>query len=452
MSNEVVKLHIGLDDTDGPQGNCTTYLATLLIEFLIENFSEIEFIDYPNLIRLNPNIPHKTRGNAAISISIRIKKEESDLVFIKFREIFRKIEIQDNKTNPALVIFKGEIPQDIKKFGEKTLSSVIEIKEAIKLVRKYKKQIQYFTLNGEIGIIGALAAIGNLLEHDHTFELITYREEENWGKKRSIDEASVFKVSKNKKIDTFNNVDPENKRVLITPHGPDPVLYGIRGEERTDVYYAYKKIRTKEPISKWMIFRSNQGTDAHLRSKDINELKPCEPAIITGTIDKKPQIEVGGHVFSILDNKSGRIFIAAYEPSKEFRKIVLDLREGDEVTVSGSTRTKDPVYPLTLNLEKITVNKLKTQYRESNPKCTECNVSLKSMGTDKGYRCPKCRKRYREEVKERSKIKRKIQTGIFLPPLGSQRHLTKPLSRYGKEKRDYDFPILEVPWNSFQKI
>ena len=47
-------LHIGFDDTDSLKGGCTTYLALRIIELLAPL---VNFIDYPRLIRNNPNIP-----------------------------------------------------------------------------------------------------------------------------------------------------------------------------------------------------------------------------------------------------------------------------------------------------------------------------------------------------------------------------------------------------------
>src|SRR6056297_1321706 len=63
----VVRMIIGIDDTDSREGMCTTYLASLLIDELSGMGT---LIANPLLIRLNPTIPHKTRGNAAISFSI----------------------------------------------------------------------------------------------------------------------------------------------------------------------------------------------------------------------------------------------------------------------------------------------------------------------------------------------------------------------------------------------
>ncbi|MEM3174403.1 MAG: tRNA(Ile2) 2-agmatinylcytidine synthetase, partial [Candidatus Bathyarchaeia archaeon] len=63
-----MKLHIGFDDTDSPRGGCTTFVAALMIERFCS--MGVQFADYPNLIRLNPNVPWKTRGNGALCLRI----------------------------------------------------------------------------------------------------------------------------------------------------------------------------------------------------------------------------------------------------------------------------------------------------------------------------------------------------------------------------------------------
>ncbi len=61
------------------------------------------------------------------------------------------------------------------------------------------------------GIIGALAAIGETLEGDYTYELIAYRTPENLGTKRRVDEDSIFEMDRLTQPCTFNNVDSENR-------------------------------------------------------------------------------------------------------------------------------------------------------------------------------------------------------------------------------------------------
>jgi len=61
--------------------------------------------------------------------------------------------------------------------------------------------------------------------------LIAYRKLENLGTKRMVDEASIFEMDKLTQPYTFNNIDMEKGRVIhYGPRGPDPILFGIRGE------------------------------------------------------------------------------------------------------------------------------------------------------------------------------------------------------------------------------
>jgi len=64
---------IGVDDTDSERGLCTTYLAAVMMERL-ERIGEIK--DLPRLVRLNPCVQFKTRGNAAISFSLETDQPE----------------------------------------------------------------------------------------------------------------------------------------------------------------------------------------------------------------------------------------------------------------------------------------------------------------------------------------------------------------------------------------
>ena len=70
-------IHLGLDDTDSDEGMCTTYLITLILERIMKE--DIELLDYPNLIRLNPNIPWKTIWNA--SLCLRFISDKPKILF-----------------------------------------------------------------------------------------------------------------------------------------------------------------------------------------------------------------------------------------------------------------------------------------------------------------------------------------------------------------------------------
>jgi len=69
---------VGIDDTDSSRGYCTTYLAYRIAADLRP---DLAVLPYPSLVRLNPNIPFKTRGNAAVCL--HLEAEDPDLAFEK---------------------------------------------------------------------------------------------------------------------------------------------------------------------------------------------------------------------------------------------------------------------------------------------------------------------------------------------------------------------------------
>jgi len=230
-------MHIGLDDTDSTKGGCTTYLAALLMEKLAK--VQVQFIDYPSLIRLNPNVPWKTRGNGALCLRFKhdaeLEEEIKDAAITLWEE---NSAIKEKGTDPGIVFLKRqEIPEELEVFAKKTETSIVTLKEAMALIKKFEAEALGF--NSCRGIIGALAAIGETLNCDHTYELIAYRTPQNWGSKRKVDEPSIFEMDKQTQPHTFNNVDSEKHRVIITPRGPDPILFGIRGESPEIVKKAY---------------------------------------------------------------------------------------------------------------------------------------------------------------------------------------------------------------------
>ena len=131
MSKQI--LHIGIDDTDSPKGMCTTFLAYKIINRLKKE--RVDFLDFPNLVRFNPNIPWKTRGNGAVGIKIstsnpeKIKDQVQTLFgdpFVKKRSGIFEFILGDNKETKLL---------DIRVFDESTKRKV------------YNKQVEFAELN-----------------------------------------------------------------------------------------------------------------------------------------------------------------------------------------------------------------------------------------------------------------------------------------------------------------
>src|SRR5271169_4619600 len=90
---------IGIDDTDSNEGMCTTYLGAILLEEL-QMYGTIETL--PFLVRLNPSIPYKTRGNAAIALKLKTNCPEKVTAYILSR-IEELAHMDCEKTNPGVV-------------------------------------------------------------------------------------------------------------------------------------------------------------------------------------------------------------------------------------------------------------------------------------------------------------------------------------------------------------
>ncbi|MGC8961120.1 MAG: TiaS agmantine-binding domain-containing protein, partial [Candidatus Bathyarchaeia archaeon] len=287
--------HIGFDDTDSPRMGCTTYVAALIVERL--EALGCRFFDYPNLVRLNPNIPWKTRGNGAVALRIKLDRhiDEESVKEEVIKIVEENSDLDYPGTDPAICFLKGSVPRGLKAFSKKAVQDIVQLHEAERMKEKYN--VELYPIRGLRGIIGALAAIGETLDEDHTYELIAYRTRGNWGKPRRVDEHSIVNMDKATHPYTFNNYDYEDGRVLITPHGSDPILFGVRGESPEILLKAFEAIKVYEPIERWVIFRSNQGTDAHLRRIDrLREAKPHIPILVRGVVSNKPVKIKGGHV------------------------------------------------------------------------------------------------------------------------------------------------------------
>ena len=178
-------MHIGLDDTDSTKGGCTTYLAAVLIEKLSK--LNVNFTDYPGLIRLNPNVPWKTRGNGALCIRFTYEPKLEEKIKDRAINLWEEQSaIKEKGTDPGIVFLNSaKIPSEITNFSKKAETTIVTLKEAMALIKKFGAEALGF--NSCRGIIGALAAIGETLDFDHTYELIAYRTPENLGTKRRVD-------------------------------------------------------------------------------------------------------------------------------------------------------------------------------------------------------------------------------------------------------------------------
>lgn len=414
---------------------CTTYLATELIR----EFSELDLIGNPRLVRLNPNVPWKTRGNGAVSIKLgkgrgtkkKIGEIGTEPIYCFFKgentkptrrhlkRAERVIEelamFGDANTNPGLILTTHKPPQSL---YWAAVRDVVQLKEHLEsagpdLAKGWKNRR---------GLIGATSAVA-WRPRDSTHELIAYREKSKWGKSRKISVDSVIKMDK-KFTTTFNNYDYEEKHLAFAPASPCPILYGIRGDVESALPKAASTIESEKKAS-WLVFLTNQGTDDHIQKASVSALEPFTSVSVRGVVASQPVMIKGGHLIFKLTNGKSTVDCAIYEPAKSFRRVGEALAPGDRVTVLGGVREK----PFTINVEKLKIEKLaRVSEKRANPLCRKCNKRMKSVGKNQGYRCG-CGKKARENEAVIAVKKRTLAERWYEPPTGSRRHLSKPLKR-----------------------
>ena len=431
----LTELHIGIDDTDSEKGGCTTYTAAVLFQELLGRGFKPS--DFPWLVRLNPNIPWKTRGNGALAIHFFIDEEQiEDVHRIAMETVDKTTVASAHGTDPAIAFLKGQVPRALREYSTRALHDVLSVREARAVARRAGAEVH--ALMGVRGLIGSLAAIGAGLDFvEHTFEIIAYRISENLGNPRRIDHDSVKLMNSKYGNMTFNNLDSESGRVLVSPHGLDPVLLGIRGYSPNDVLDAFKELQLNEEIERVMIFRTNQGTDAHLgKPRKAVDLKPHQSGALTGRVDDVPRVLRGGHVIFRLRDDSGLIDCAVYRPTGSLAMAARDLLPGDTVSVYGGVRRWREGTP-TLNVEKLEVLHMVEKIQHANPMCSSCGGRCESMGRGQGLRCKKCGQRNEYASKIQVRQERHLQSTIYVPPPRARRHLTMPDSKPRNISNEY---------------
>ena len=452
---------IGIDDTDSNKGMCTTYLAALLADELKAYGTTAVF---PYLIRLNPTIPYKTRGNAALGMDLRLA-DESDLLIREqivshvIRRISEYAETDCDQTNPGAVFIFEEMYDKIKEplnlFFQKAVTDVIEIEEAFSLIDSFKSFtsftsfksitslekhagfVHFFMKNGR-GLIGSLAVCGAMLNPnpEATYEYLAYRLPKNWGNRggpvRFVDPKSLIEADRQTSPETWDTIDYSKKSKpfpVCVPASDDPVLYGIRGNSQKAVIEAAGFVVSEE-IERFCVFQTNQGTDSHLLfAESFEELKAFHSYVACGTVHSPAETREGGHdIFSVADGDGNILECAAFEPTGPFRHIIRKLLRGDEVTVFGSFKNQ------TLNLEKIKINSIAPAFQFDNPVCPVCEKRMESSGQNQGFRCKKCKTKADDKIQ--IPMSRGLKTGFYEVPPSARRHLSKPLIRYSEEEKN----------------
>ncbi|MFD1564245.1 DUF1743 domain-containing protein [Haloarchaeobius amylolyticus] len=423
---------VGIDDTDSRElGMCTTYVAAEIAERLRQD--DWGTVSRLLLVRLNPAVEYKTRGNAALAIHTDC---DLDRAYALARERLESLaETTDERTNPGLVVAAHDpntdtAPDDVVRFARAAIRDHLSIADAEAMIDRHGYR-SWYAGDGR-GRIGALAAIGawDALA-EWTYEYISYREPDRWGTTREVDHESVFAAADWGYPAVWDTVDRGEDETVCVPHTPGPILHGVRGDDAAAVRTVADRIES-EPVAASQLFVTNQGTDVHLQDGSLSTVDDGRAYRLEGQVASEPETRRGGHVFVDLeppaagdgaaDGAPERLTCAAFEPTKRFRDRVRALRVGDRLTACGE------VSDGTLKLEKFAVRDLVRTERVT-PTCPDCGRTMKSAGRNQGYRCRDCGTATAE--KPTRELERELEDGWYEVPPCARRHIAKPLVRGG---------------------
>ena len=415
---------IGIDDTDSrTAGMCTTYAGARLVERVEEVGGRVE---RALLVRLNPAVEHKTRGNGAVAIHCTLPPDRA----FELAEDVLSLAVEGEQTSPGAVVWAGspsDLPAAATNFSRAAIHEELAIADAVRILDQ--PGFRAIGRQKGRGRIGALAAVGAWAafetEWDWSYECLSYRPPERWGTDRVVDEASVFAAAAEAYPTVWDTVDRAAGEAVCVPHAPGPVLYGIRGDE-PDTVCAVADAIDGEPVARRQLYVTNQGTDAHLQPAALSEVADGGAYRLTATVTAPPETREGGHVFFAVGEEStageADLRCVAFEPTKRFRDRVRALRVGDRVTVCGE------IADGTLKLEKFALREpVRTEL--VTPDCPECGRSMSSAGRAAGYRCRDCGTTAPGRVER--PLDRAIEPGWYEVPPRARRHVARPLVRGG---------------------
>ncbi len=412
---------IGLDDTDSLDSGCTTWDFHLLLTNLED--AGFTVVGHPNLVRLWPFAPERTRGNAALSAEISTDSSTNSLTEV-LDEWFNNQYITNTSSenilgsesaSPVLVYTETRFPEEwywnaVRKYvnSKDRLNDVSRVSSAIYWTIKDQKN----TSNCTRGLVGASSAIAWRGDNDYTWEATAWRRAENIGKRRKVPTSLVGEMS-DKFPKTILNRDPNAGDSLIAPRTPCPVLYGIRAEEAKVAEQAHLWLQSHEDVEtafSMRVHRSNQATDDHIE-------QTCSGIVISKVREVK-----GGHASLQVFDGHKHTMIVAFKQGGQVNRLLKSLVVGDLVEWRGLTSPNNEIHLESIMCSEGVPRSL------SRPIC-KCGGKLCRQGVGQPLRCEKC-----ANTQESVWVSTEFESrGQWVEPLCSnRRHLAKPLNRQAK--------------------
>ncbi len=406
---------VAFDDIDNRVGGCTTHFTTL---FLLESSRHIDYLlDYPLLVRLNPAIPWKTRGNAATAVRMRTSLSPEEVLELAswMAEEYTSGRPRASGKRPGIVVIEGEPWSDPRLRGiyREALTGVVDPVRVSRLLGRIGALYR-----GGRGIVGATAATAALAPGDpYTFEVIGYRAPGSWSPGRRAP-WSIYSTGSWPSC-TFNNVEWTSLEASAAPGGADPVLAGVRG------FCPFTGWCRSSGAVFCTVFRSNQHTGPH-HAPLTPRFTPYSVGYTIATITGDPVVLPKGHTVVEAVALGRRVDLVFFRETWPLSMVARMLREGDIVGVVAHVRPYRSRGRPVLAVELLDVLHLARGRGFANPRCPVCGSSMKSMGSRGGFKCARCG--YRSAMYGRVELwtPRSLVGGRYTVRPGRYPHLSPP--------------------------
>lgn len=390
------------------------------------------------MVRLNPTIPSKTRGNAALTARFAhgrgpsrevgrlpegpvrcysagrdlTERERDRLADELWATVVRTSAWNEPGTDPALLLLRRKPPAAL--YWE-AVRRVVTLDEVSRWLRGTDAVVH--SAGSGMGRIGAAAALAWPGAHP-TWEAIAYREPAAWGTDRGIDRASVAD-SQARHRELFLCTDPRTRRLLVAPHTACPILFGLRATDPEVSMAALREVRS-EPVERWMLFRTNQGTGDHVRRPWPVPPVPFTTGTLAGRLLEPAVSLPGGHLrFELVTAAGLRVPCVVFEPTKTLPAVVRSLSPGDRIRLWGGAAADT-----TFRVEGVELRRVSPRLDPGpNPRCPRCNGRMRSLGSVRGFRCDQCRVRAPPEQRRPVPQAPKFPPGLYHPTPSARRHL-----------------------------
>ena len=315
-------------------------------------------------------------------------------------------------TDPALVALPAPVPSWLYWDAVRSVVPVARVRAELE-----RRRAEIRTHGSDRGLVGATAAVA-WPERRPTWELISYRAPDRWGRPREVDRESVRRAARAHPA-LFLCDDPRTRRLLVAPHTPCPILYGLRATAATPALRARREVRS-EPVDRWVLFRTNQGTGDHLVARPLDDRPALGSGRWAGWVGEPPLEMGGGHVaFSIEDQDGRALRCVAFEPTKTLPRVARTLRPSDRVRVWGSCGPDRVVRLEGLEIVRLAPGRGPIR----GPRCPSCRKATRSLGHLRGYRCATCRRRWPPEAGRPRSDPIPFGPGVYHPTPSARRHL-----------------------------